>query len=72
MNVRPIAAIAVGISMALTAVACGSPDQAQPSQVEVEDCDAEDYINKEDDCGFTDADRKKQPAKVKVPTKKKS
>jgi hypothetical protein len=27
--------------------------------IEFEDCDAEDFANREDDCGFTDADRKK-------------
>jgi predicted small secreted protein len=39
----------------------GQPTQEQ----EVEDCDAEDYRNREDDCGFTDADRRK----TKAPTK---
>lgn len=30
--------------------------------VEVEDCDAEDYRNRESDCGFSDSDRRKTPA----------
>jgi hypothetical protein len=35
---------------------------AQPAGVEIEDCDAEDFRNKEAECGFSESDRRKTPA----------
>lgn len=58
----PLAIAAAG-AVLIAGLACGYPasgDTPQPpSQVDVEDCDAEDFRNREDDCGFTDADRRK-------------
>lgn len=67
MNIAPkwIAA-AAALSIALTgATACDLTRQPAGQEVEIEDCDAEDWANREDDCGFTDADRRttKKPAK---------
>lgn len=68
---RPVAAAVLGLFLAAGASACGDPTAAEPSGVEVEDCDAEDFANREDDCGFTEADRKKKtPAPRKTPTKR--
>ncbi|GIH07380.1 hypothetical protein Rhe02_54470 [Rhizocola hellebori] len=63
---RILAVLAVSATLASGAAACGDPAPA----VEVEDCDAEDWANREDDCGFTDADRKKKTTKP-APTKRK-
>ena len=40
----------------------GFPQPAATQQDEVEDCDAEDWMNREDDCGFT----KPSPRKTTV------
>ncbi len=52
-----IAFLVAALVLTGTASSCGSTS-GSPG-VEVEDCDAEDYRNREDDCGFTDADRQK-------------
>lgn len=63
---KTLAALALGaLLLTGTAAACGEP--AADGGVEVEDCDAEDYANRESDCGFTDADR----AKRKTPAPRK-
>lgn len=49
-----------------TASSCGSTSDG--SGVEVEDCDAEDFRNREADCGFTDSDRRKSPKPVVKPS----
>lgn len=62
---KTLAALALGaLLLTGTAASCGEP---AADGVEVEDCDAEDYANREDDCGFTDADR----AKRKTPAPRK-
>jgi hypothetical protein len=63
---RALTALALGAVLASGAVACGDP--AAPP-VEVEDCDAEDYANREEECGFMEADRRK-PSPKKTPAKK--
>lgn len=54
---RWIAAVAAALIAASNIAACDLTTRDQT--VDLEDCDAEDYRNREDDCGFTDADRKK-------------
>ena len=68
---RKLAAVALGTALILgaSAASCGS---SADTGVEVEDCDAEDYRNKEDDCGFTDSDRRKTPTVKKTPTVRKT
>lgn len=59
MRIR-LAAAVLATATTLT-LGCGlsDPGSVTPGGVEVEDCDAEDFRNREDDCGFTDADRRK-------------
>lgn len=62
---KAVAALAMcGLLLTATAGSCQSPP---PSDVEVEDCDLEDWKNREDDCGFTD--RHKKPATKPQPAK---
>lgn len=69
-------AIATALSLTLlgTTTACACEPWATTSSTEVEDCDAEDYRNKEDDCGFTDADRRKttKPTPARTPARRRS
>ncbi len=64
-----VAFLGAALVLAGTASSCGS-SSGSPG-VEVEDCDAEDYRNREAECGFTDADRKKlkTPAPAKTPAR---
>jgi hypothetical protein len=69
MSSRKAAAVALGLMLLTPLAACdlvsgGSGD----SGVEVEDCDAEDWANREDDCGFAKKKTvKPQPPVVKPP-----
>lgn len=61
MNVRIRTTIAAAATAALLTLGCGlsDPGSGTSGGVQVEDCDAEDFRNREDDCGFTDSDRRK-------------
>lgn len=65
--------VAVAATAALLTLGCGlsDPSTVTPGGVEVEDCDHEDWVNREDDCGFTEWDRKKtaKPTPRKTTTK---
>lgn len=57
------AAVALVVAAVIAVLAC-VPRSAQPStptgtHVEVEDCDAEDYANRETDCGFLPGGRRR-------------
>lgn len=65
---RKLAALLLGAVVLAGTTACPA---SEPVSVEVEDCDAEDYRNKEAECGFTDADRKKTKAPAPKTTKRK-
>lgn len=53
----------------LTLAACTGSFRSSNNVVqEGEDCDAEDFMNREDDCGFSDKNRKSPSARTK-PTK---
>lgn len=56
-------------ALALVAGACGGTSN-NGSSFEGEDCDAEDFANREDDCGFSESDRKKHKKKVTVKKKR--
>lgn len=59
---KALAALVIGATVGISTAACPAtnpPTDGTSIEVEVEDCDAEDFANKEDDCGFTEADRKK-------------
>jgi hypothetical protein len=64
---KAFTAIAVGAVLAVGASACGDP--AAPP-VDAEDCDAEDYANREESCGFMEADRRKPSPKKTTTTRK--
>lgn len=49
---RTIVAVALGATLALTGTACGAPVETQDQNVE--DCDQEDFENREAECGFAD------------------
>lgn len=62
--------LAVMLPLSLAAACPASPDQG--SAVEVEDCDAEDWANRETDCGFAPTPKRTtgKPAPPKTPAKK--
>lgn len=61
----------IGGGLLLVSCKGGVIDSGTTSSSEHEDCDAEDYHNREDDCGFTDADRRKTKGpSTKAPTTK--
>lgn len=65
-----LTAAAIGVFVLVGATGCDL-FRDNPA-VEVEDCDAEDRRNKEAECGYSDADRKKlKTPTVKQPAKKK-
>lgn len=67
---RLIAATALAaLMLAGATTACACDQWSSPPAVEVEDCDADDIIERDTDCGFSDADRK---TPVPKPTPKKT
>lgn len=54
-------ALAAAAATLVAGLGCGlsDPSTVTPGGGQIEDCDAEDWANREDDCGFTDWDRRK-------------
>lgn len=69
MNTRGKLIIAAALIALVLTSGASCLGETQPTEVEVEDCDAEDYRNREAECGFTDADRRKTPRPVKTQSK---
>jgi hypothetical protein len=53
-----MAAFAFGVA------ACGESTPSEAPAIEIEDCDAEDFANREAECGFSESKSKKKSKKV--------
>lgn len=65
-----VATFVVLMIAGLTVAACNGSFRTNNSVVqETEDCDAEDFVNREDDCGFSDKQRSKSPTVRATPAR---